>query len=270
MEKSEPDPNEKKNSLLRVFLSGYTPSPIPEATFSKAVIKKYPKIKSVNYPNKKEKWTGFAFADFDLREEFLEFVKLGKIVLEELDMVLIVKPHKTGKALKRYLKDVKKRKIEVINIPDNWNSENLENFFSEFGEIENCYIEKNDRNLPNKAVVSFMLKEIAKNCKIIGKFDIGNGIFLEIFDKTKKNLQHKETQKQYKNKKGNFNNAKNQISKRFRNPKKLLRFHREEPTSEAYFISRKEFFQKREMKESDNFRLNKKTKEIIRSAFFEF
>lgn len=157
---------EKTNSkLLRAFLTGYSPIPITEQTFSRILKSRFPKIQSVNFPGNKGTWQGFAFADFAKKEDFLEFLKVKRSRLEEYSMNLVIKPHKTGKALKRYLKDVKKRKIEVSNIPFSWGDEKLETLFSQFGVIENCYIEKDMKFGKVNGVVFFKNRKSANICK---------------------------------------------------------------------------------------------------------
>lgn len=127
---------------LRAFVSGYTVESMTSLDLEKALKSRYPAIKEVKFPSRVKHWSGFAFVDFKIREDFLNFVAEKRVRLPEFSMNLLIKPHKQGKALKRYLKDIKRRKLRVTNIPSTWDDERLEAAFIRFGSVENCYVER--------------------------------------------------------------------------------------------------------------------------------
>lgn len=81
-------------------------------------------------------------------------------------MNLVIRAHKTGKSLKKYQKDYIRRKISISGIPKSWGDKDLEEFFLDYGKIENAYVMKKtreDQELLN-GVVIFSAKKNAKKC----------------------------------------------------------------------------------------------------------
>lgn len=183
---------------LRAFVTGYTSQRVKESEFSAEVKQLYPHITQIKYPSKNY-WKGYAFIDFNSRPEFLNFVNEKRVRLEKFEMNLVIKPHKQGKALKRALKDLKKRKLEIEGIPSNWDDQRLETAFLEFGLLENCYVKKeaqSENEFSNSGIVIFRKRKDALKCFLKQKIPLlgSNGKFLKVefedeqYNKIKKEL----------------------------------------------------------------------------------
>lgn len=291
--------------LLRVFLTGYSPSKISEESFSETLKSHFPEITIVNFPGNKEFWQGFAFADFSKKEDFHNFLKLKNIRLEEFSMNLVIKPHKTGKALKRYLKDVKKRKIEVEKLPDFWEEKNLEDEFSKYGKIENCYIERinGDSHKKFKGVVFFKNRKSATEVRAKGYLRIEGGRTLVIITQKDGGMIESQNQNARVDRKDtNFNNnpsvmrnftperraensnlsikinsAKFSLQKRvrysskidFSSPRHLLQFHQGKPYSQKYFDRRRLIQAFYEQNKAENLRINVRMKRNLPMYYYE-
>lgn len=178
--------------LLRAFVTGYTSKKINRDELKKLLKSKAEGIKEVDFPNNLLKWRGYAFIDFNSKENFRKFIKLKKIRIEEYSMNLIIRPHKTGKALRRHTKDVMRRRIKVLQIPELWEDSTLESIFSRFGRIENCYIKKKKQTKIQKSdheknfelregIVIFVKRRAAYTCFTQRKLILDDGVCIEIF-----------------------------------------------------------------------------------------
>lgn len=152
------------STKLRAFITGYSPVLVSQITLEKSLKSRFPAISKVHLPNKLGEWKGYAFVDFEDRHLFLEFVKMKRIRLPEFSMNLIIKPHKEGKVLKKYQKNLEKRKVKVTGIPPNWNDFDLELCFINKSKIENAYVIKNlsspQDNL--EGILVFSTKKLAR------------------------------------------------------------------------------------------------------------
>lgn len=161
---------------LKAFISGYTSKNLTKAQILKKLKKEFPEIQNINFPKIGALWQGYAFVDFQIKEDFFKFIKLKRIRIKEFEMNLVIKPVKLGKALKKHLKDLKKRKLRIQNIPVNWDDIILENFFSKIGDIENCYVISPKR----EGIVIFKGRKDAKQSYELGKISVEGNLTLEV------------------------------------------------------------------------------------------
>lgn len=158
---------EEEERPLKAFITGYTSKPLKLTQLRKILISKYPKISEITMPKSSNKiWKGYAFVHFTTRPDFLDFIHLKRIRLEEFEMNIVIKAYKTGKLLKKYQKDIARRKVLVRNIPKYWDDQILENFFTErIGNLENAFITNtNSKRKFNIGYIIFYAKKHAKKC----------------------------------------------------------------------------------------------------------
>lgn len=230
----------KKERPLKAFLFGYSKKNFTESQLSRSLDRVFPLIKMVvRIPTKEQKWKGYAFVDFTNRGDFLSFVRKRRIRLPEFDMNLVLKPYKSGKALKIYNKDFKKRRIEVKNIPEIWDDFMLEAFFEQFGQIENAFVK--DSGMGEKiGIIIFSAKRTARSCIKKKWFQVeGRKIEVCLFEKNIDLGSEKKQKKSGITGDGNMVSRKKRgIRKIFLGPKNfddVVSYHQITPVSRSYF-----------------------------------
>lgn len=150
----------------RSFISGYTPHQMTLKQLTNSLKKHFPHIDNVTMPYRSKMWQGYGFAEFSNKDDFLKFLKLKRLRLEKYEMNLVIKPQKKGRALKNFIKDFKKRRVLVNGVPGSWTDRDLEDFFLQFGKLENAYILKNDdpASFNSEGIVAFLAKKDAIRC----------------------------------------------------------------------------------------------------------
>lgn len=172
-----------KNSTAKctnkAFVSGYAPCQFTIEELFKVLKSKYPFIRNINMPYKSKTWQGYAFVEFKDKDDFL---KLKRIRLLEFEMNLVIKPQKLGRALKNFIKDFKKRRVLVKNIPVSWDDFKLEEFFKRYGKLENAYVIRSHDSEAEftEGMVAFLAKKDAVRCYEQEKIAIENGHWIEV------------------------------------------------------------------------------------------
>lgn len=174
--------NAASSKLLRAFVTGYSPHKFTLEELHSELISRYPYISDVVMPQNNKHWKGYAFVDFDIRPDFLSFIREKRIRLQRLEMNLVIKAHKEGKVLQKFIKDVNKRKVCVDHIPSNWDDIKLEEFFLRYGKVENAYVERKLGQVQDhlKGMVIFCAKRCAVECSSLQKIEVAPGVEVKV------------------------------------------------------------------------------------------
>lgn len=252
----------------RAFISGYTPLQFTIQELHNVLKSQYPYIKKVTMPYKSKIWQGYGFVDFKDKDDFLKFLKLKRIRVQEFEMNLVIKPQKLGRALKNFIKDFKKRRVLVKGIPNWWDDFKLEEYFAQFGKLENAYVIRNgdQESSFTEGMVAFLAKKDAVKCYEHERICLGDGLWLQVehFQGKENHLHH-----QSRIESGNVGKGKIKVTKKSsgnsapKSPKRETlskTIHCYIPTEKRYHY----FLQKMEhphhqIEQSGNLRLNRES-----------
>lgn len=269
MEKQPLQKSKKKNPLT-AYISGYTPNLVTEQELEKVLMDRFPGINSLNFSKNSHYWNGSGYLDFLNEKDFKAFLSLSRVRLEQFSMNLVLKKIKTGKLLKKTLKDLKKRTLIVNNIPRSWDDSQLESCFQQFGKIENCYVLKGQPHIGQagqlQGVAIYTKRTAALKCFLQKKIPLDNGedqfLWVKYKDEEFNRIQIGKFQGKIGQSFGDFEfaekmiyplgirNPRNLVTKRkceFRRGRGLINnqvyeehieFHQTKPTSKKYFQSR--------------------------------
>lgn len=166
---------EKANSF-KAFVTGYSKKKFRFDVFKDIMRSKFPSINTVTSPNNKQYWSGYAFLSFCDHETYRQLLDIRKIKIRELEMTVVINRHKEGNELKKFMEEVKERKLKVDKIPLSWDDEKLERFFEAFAKVESAFIFKRIRKKQkfHQGIVTFFSNEDTVRAANRKKYRIGN------------------------------------------------------------------------------------------------
>lgn len=171
------------SKLLRAFVTGYSPHKFTLEELHSELTSRFPYISDVVMPQQNNSfWKGYAFVDFETRTDFLAFIREKRVRIQRFEMNLVIKAHKEGKVLQKFIKDVNKRKVCVTGIPNYWDDLKLEDFFLQYGKVENAYVERRIGHEQNhlSGLVIFCAKRCAVECSLKRKIEADAGVQLSV------------------------------------------------------------------------------------------
>lgn len=241
----------QSDKMLRAFVTGYSPHKFTMEALYSELSKVFPYIADVVMPLNAQIWKGYAFVDFDSRDDFLSFIRQKRVRLDAFEMNLVIKAHKEGKVLQKFIKDVNKRKVCIKEIPTSWDDIRLEQFFLKFGKVENAYVEKKlgQEQRSYKGMVIFCAKRCAVECSSLKSVvtEEGHQLKVSLFVESKSSKESTEQRQKTMESPGNQQRTEekfqNMKKKESNNSQKFLKitsdreedFHQVKPTSKVFF-----------------------------------
>lgn len=166
---------EKANSF-KAFVTGYSKKKFRFDVFKEIIQSKFPSINTVTSPNNKQYWSGYAFLTFDSEKTYSRLLDIRRIKIKELEMTVVINKHKEGDELKKFMDEVKKRKLKVDKIPLSWDDSTLERFFEDIAQVESAFIFKKIRKKQkfHQGIVTFFSVADTIAASQIKKYQIEN------------------------------------------------------------------------------------------------
>ena len=127
-----------------VFTTAYTPSSTPSEEIIQGIRYQLGGVDfDVSLPAGRrfeDPWDGHCTLKFKNQADFLSCVRRRRLKLNRLGLTVLLRAFKRGKALRKHLKDRSRRKLILLNVPDQWDNHTLVRALERFGKVESAFI----------------------------------------------------------------------------------------------------------------------------------
>lgn len=121
--------------VLKAFLTGVNPS-TPHQVLKTFLCNNFEGVTQVKTDPRKRQ--GYVFVHFMNKQLLEDFLQIRTFIFQ--GRKLTIKPYLKGEELRKFKEELLQRRIFVKHLPFNWNDDDLEHFFTQFGKIDSAYI----------------------------------------------------------------------------------------------------------------------------------